>query len=172
MKKYTLIIALLLIPVLAFSQKKEKIKGSKIVTVEQKVIADFDEIEVYDNLEIILAKAENCGIEIEADDNLHDIIKIELVGKTLKLSTLRNVTGYKKFQIRISYKSDFKMVTSKNEATITALAELDLADISFKSFDYSKLFLNARVKNFSLKQDDKSKAEINLKAENSIIELS
>jgi hypothetical protein len=172
MKKIVLVFIAILFLTTAFAQKKEKIKGSKIVTVEKKEIGDFDTLEVEDNIEIFLVKSEKCGIEIEADDNLHDIISISLNGTTLKLSTLRNVSSAKKFTIRISYDSKFKLLTAKNESIINALAELDLAEVTFKSLDYSKLFLNARVKNFTLKQDDKSKAELNLKSENAIVELS
>jgi Putative auto-transporter adhesin, head GIN domain len=172
MKKIVLVFIAILFLTTAFAQKKEKIKGSKIVTVEKKEIGDFDTLEVEDNIEIFLVKGEKCGIEIEADDNLHDIISISLNGTTLKLSTLRNVSSAKKFTIRISYDSKFKLLTAKNESIINALAELDLAEVTFKSLDYSKLFLNARVKNFTLKQDDKSKAELNLKSENAIVELS
>lgn len=172
MNKSSIILAFLLIATIAFSQKKEKIKGSKIVTVAQKVIGDFDQIDVADNLEVFLIKGDKCGIEIEADDNLHDIIKIDLVGKNLRLSTLRQVTGFKKFVLRVTYNDSFKTVVSHDEAVITALAELTLDNITFNSFQESKLFLNVRVKNFALKQDDKSKAELNLKAESAIVELS
>ncbi len=172
MKKHILIVVLTVVSTVTFGQKKDKIKGSKIVTVEQKVIEDFTELEVNDNLEVFLIKGEKCGLEIEADDNLHDIIKIELIGKNLRLSTLRNVSGFKKFTIRVTYTSDFKTIISKNDATVTALAEIDLPTITINSFDDSKLFLNARVKNFTLKQEDKSKAELNLKSENTIVELS
>ncbi len=172
MKKIVLVFTAILFLTTTYAQKKEKIKGSKIVTVEKKEIGDFDTLEVEDNIEIFLVKGEKCGIEIEADDNLHDIISISLNGTTLKLSTLRNVSSAKKFTIRITYDSKFKLLTSKNESIINALAELDLTEVTFKSLDYSKLFLNARVKNFTLKQDDKSKAELNLKSENAIVELS
>jgi hypothetical protein len=172
MKKIVLVFTAILFLTTTYAQKKEKIKGSKIVTVEKKEIGDFDTLEVEDNIEIFLVKGEKCGIEIEADDNLHDIISISLNGTTLKLSTLRNVSSAKKFTIRITYDSKFKLLTSKNESIINALAELDLTEVTFKSLDYSKLFLNARVKNFTLKQDDKSKAELNLKSENAVVELS
>lgn len=172
MNKSSIILAFLLIATIAFGQKKEKIKGSKIVTVAQKVLGDFDQIDVADNLEVFLIKGDKCGIEIEADDNLHDIIKIDLVGKNLRLSTLRQVTGFKKFVLRVTYNDSFKTVMSHDEAIITALAELTLDNITFNSFQESKLFLNVRVKNFTLKQDDKSKAELNLKAESAIVELS
>jgi hypothetical protein len=88
MKKSILLVALVLISSLAFSQKKEKVKGSKIVTTEIKKIENFEALEVLDNLEVFLVKGTECGLEIEADDNLHDAIDIVLNGSTLKLSTL------------------------------------------------------------------------------------
>jgi Putative auto-transporter adhesin, head GIN domain len=172
MKKTVLIFAAIMFFTTTFAQRKEKIKGSKIITVEKKEIGDFDTLEVEDNIEIFLVKGEKCGIEIEADDNLHDIISISLNGGLLKLSTLREVSSSKKFTIRITYDSKLKQLTAKHDAIVNALAELDLTDITFNSLDYSKLFLNARVKNFTLKQDDKSKVELNLKSENAVIELS
>jgi Putative auto-transporter adhesin, head GIN domain len=172
MKKITFIILAIFICTLSFSQKKDKIKGSKIVTVEQKQIGAFDTLEVEDNLEVFLVKGEKCGVEIEADDNLHEVISIDLNGSTLRLTALRYVSSAKKFSIRVTYTDDFKMVTAKNEATISALSEIGLNDITFKSFDYAKLFINARTKNFTLLANDKSKAELNLKTENGTIELS
>jgi hypothetical protein len=74
MKKSIVLIALLFVTSLAFSQKKEKVKGSKIVTTEIKKIENFESIEVDDNLEVFLIKGKECGLEIESDDNLHDAI--------------------------------------------------------------------------------------------------
>ena len=172
MKKSIVLIALLFVTSLAFSQKKEKVKGSKIVTTEIKKIENFESIEVDDNLEVFLIKGKECGLEIEADDNLHDAIDAVVSGLNLRLSTLKSVSGYKKLSIRVTYTNDFKLVVAKNEATITALADVELDNITFKSYDYSKLFLNSKSKNISLFMDDKSNAEFNSKAENTIISLS
>ena len=64
------------------------------------------------------------------------------------------------------------MVVSKNESTVNAIQEIQLEDITFKSSNNSKLNLNVNSKNFVLQSDDKSKTELNLKAESSTIELS
>lgn len=172
MKKYIFLITLVFVTSISFSQKKEKVKGSKIVTIEQKKIENFTSLEVADNIEAFLVKGKECGVEIEADDNLHDAIDIVVTGSTLRLSTLKNAFGYKKLSIRITYTDDFKMITAKNEATVTALEEMELDDITIKSYDYSKVFLNAKTKNFSLIADDKSKSELNLKSEKTTISLS
>jgi hypothetical protein len=172
MKKIILIIVLALATSFAYSQKKEKIKGSKIVTTEIKKIESFSNLEVDDNLEVFLVKGNEFGLEIEADDNLHDAIEATISGSTLRLSTLKNISGYKKLSIRVTYTNDFKQVVSRNESVVSAIASIELDDITFKCYDYSKLFLNSKAKNFTLIMDDKSQGELNDKGENAVINLS
>ena len=153
------------------AQQKEKIKGSKIVTLEQKEIGDFENLEVGDNLEIFLIKGEKCGIEIEADDNLHDAIDINLHGGTLQLTAAKDVTSAKKFSVRVMYTDAFKMITANGQANITALEDISLNDFTFKSFDSAKIFANVKVKTFTLSANDKSKTELNLTSEQAAIEI-
>lgn len=170
MKKAALLIIVLLVSYSVFSQ--EKIKGSKIVTVEQKEVKAFENLEVEGSLEVFLIKGDKSSVEIEADDNLHDIIVINTMGNTLQLSSSKEVSTAKKFSVRITYTDDFKMLIAKDRTNITALAELNLNDFTFKSFDESKIYANAKTKNFTLMANDKSKIELNLKSEQTTIELS
>lgn len=170
--KKTIFLILLLITSFSYSQKKEKVKGSKIVTTEIKKIEPFEAIEVLDNIEVFIIKGADCGLEIEADDNLHDAIDIVLNGSTLKLSTLKNAFGYKKLSVRITYNDSFKSVITRNESSVTALSDIELESITLKSYDESKLFINSKAKNFTLIMDDKSKIELNSKADKSNITLS
>ncbi|MEN9335234.1 MAG: hypothetical protein RLZZ500_221 [Bacteroidota bacterium] len=156
----------------AQAQKKEKVKGSKIVTIEQKKIENFSSLEVADNLEVTLIKGNECGLEIEADDNLHDAIGITVVGSQLRLATLKSAFGYKKLSIRVIYTDDFKEVATKDEAAVSALAEMNLDNITFNTFDDSRIYINAKCKKFALVANDQTKSELNLKAENTRINLS
>lgn len=172
MKKLFFIILLFTTVSNTFAQKKEKIKGSKIVTTEVKKIESFNALEVSDDLEVILLKGSSCGLEIEADDNLHEAIEINVVGNTLKIFSTKNVTGSKKFSVKVTYVDDFKSITAKNDSKVIALSDFDLDAVEIKTFDSSKLQMNAKVKNFTLSQDDKSKSELNLKSETTTISLS
>jgi hypothetical protein len=172
MKKYTLFLLILLFSNFALAQKNEKIKGSKIVTVEQKEIGDFEALEVTDNVEVYLDKGEKCELKIEADDNLHEIINIDLSLNTVRISTSKNVANFKKLIVRVTYTNDLKMVTAKNDAVINAIQEILLNEITFKSYDNSKLNLNVNSKNFILQSDNNSKTELNLKSEKATIEVS
>ena len=170
--KKTFTCTLILCVFLTFAQKKEKVKGSKIVTMEQKQVESFQNIEVEDNLEIFLVKGSECAIEIEADDNLHEFIEYKSAGNTLRLSTTKDIMNAKKLSVRVTYTDDFKMVIAKNEANITALSDIILDNVTFKTYDYSKLYLNAQTKMFTLMASDKSKIELNLKSEKTAIDLS
>ncbi len=172
MKKYAVLILLLFATTLALAQKKEKIKGSKIVTIEQKEIGDFESLEVSDNIEVYLDRGEKCELKMEADDNLHDIINIDLTANTLRINTTKTATNYKKLIVRITYTNELKRVVSKDEAIINAIQEIQLNEMTFKSYDDSKLFLNVVTKNFTLQSDHNSKVELNLKSEKATIELS
>jgi hypothetical protein len=172
MKKYSVLILLFFATSLVLAQNKEKIKGSKIVTIEKKEIGSFENIEIGDNLEVHIDRGEKSQLKIEADDNLHDIIKIDLTAKTLRIYTSKTATNYKKLIVRITYDKELKRISSKGEAIINAIQEIQLDDISIHSFDDSKLFLNVNTNNFTLQSDHNSKVELNLKSEVATIELS
>ena len=172
MKKNTALLLLLLVTTLTFAQKREKIKGSKIVTTSIKEVGEFDGIEADDNLEVYLERGEKNEIKIEADDNLHDIVGMDLREKVLRLYTSKESTIFKKLVVHITYTSSLKKVIAKNESVIYAIQELQLDDITFNTFDYSKLFLNVNAKKFNLTADDKSRIELNLKSEDAVLQLS
>lgn len=171
-KKIALLFTFLFLTTIAVAQKKEKIKGSKIVTVSIKEIPSFENIEINDNFEVFLVKSDKPSLEIEADDNLHEIINYEVAGGTLRVSSLREAIGVKKFALRINYTSELKLITAKNESSVHALADLELENITIKNYDNSRAFLNVKANYFALVLNDKAEAEINVKADNTSLELS
>jgi hypothetical protein len=169
---FTSLIILLLSTTLVFSQKAEKIKGSKVVTSSIQQVKPFTMIEVEDNIEIYLEKGTKSEIKIEADDNLHDVISLKVENNILIISTSKEIQGFKKLSVKVTYTNDLNLITTKDESIITAIQEIILDTITFKSLDKSKLFLNVNAGNFNLLADDKSKIELNLKSETSFVELS
>lgn len=171
MKKYAALLLLLCFTI-ATAQKKEKIKGSKIVTVENRTIADFERLELEDNLEINLERGEKADLKIEADENLQDGIKVEERDGNLRIYTTKNATSYKKLLVRITYTGALKQITAKGEAKVTAIQELLLPSIKLDATDNVALFMNINTSNFEYKANDKVKAELNIKSENCRLELS
>ncbi len=171
MKKSILLIIALCFTVISFAQKREKIKGSKVVKTIQKEIAAFETLEVEDNLEVILVKGEKCGLEIDADENLHEAIGISLNGKALRLTTTKEISGFKKLAVKVTYDPNFKSLTVRHEASINAISPLDVENFTFKSYDFSKIYTYITANSFTLSMNDKSKAELNIKGEDITLEL-
>ena len=172
MKNMLLLFAMIFTSTIVVAQKKEKIKGSTIVTVENKEIGDFENIEVSDNLEVFLFKGDKSAIAVEADDNLHPEIEFKLTGNTLFINTIKDITSAKKTSVRITYTDQFKMLIARDKCKITSLSDLNLGEFTFKCYNDSKLFLNVTVAKFTLITNDKSKVELNLKSEDAVLELS
>ena len=169
---FTSLIILLLSTTLVFSQKAEKIKGSKVVTSSIQQVKPFTMIEVEDNIEIYLEKGVKSEIKIEADDNLHDVISLKVENNILIISTSKEIQGFKKLTVKVTYTNDLNLITTKDESIVTAIQEIILDTVTFKSLDKSKLFLNVNAGNFNLLADDKSKIELNLKSETAFVESS
>lgn len=172
MKRLTFLVTLLLITTFSFGQKKEKIKGSKIITHTINDLESFTNVEVEDNLEVFLVKGDKPSLEIEADDNLHDAINFSVAGNTLRVFALKDVISAKKFSIRINYTENLKLVVAKGETKINALNNLQADNITIKNYDKSKSFLNVESEYFTLILNDKAEAELNVKAKNTTLELS
>ncbi|MDR6843817.1 GIN domain-containing protein [Flavobacterium granuli] len=172
MKYSFLVVLFLLTTTMTIGQNKEKIKGSKIVVEKSKEIGDFTALEIEDNLTIFLEKGTKNEIKIDADDNLHDNISFDIKEKTLRIYTSKEISSFKKLVVKIIYTNDLKSIIAKNVTIVNALEAVMLDDITFSSLDFAKLYLNVNSKNFTLISDDKSKIELNLKADKAKIQLS
>jgi hypothetical protein len=172
MKKFIVALLLSFVTSIGSAQKSEKIKGSRNVTIESKNSVDFNLLEVDDNLEVYLQLGENTAIKVEADDNLQDVIEITSNGKALYIHTTKDVTRYKKMIVRITYTSELNKIIARGDSEINVIQGIIVDTLEVRTYDKSKMFMNATVSNFSLQGDDKSTTELNLKSINSKIVMS
>jgi len=84
MKKALLLITFLLPFVILAQEKKEKVKGSKIVELKSQMVEAFTSIEVGDFFEVELVEKSTPSISIDADNNFHQFINV----KVLKVSLI------------------------------------------------------------------------------------
>ncbi|WP_140485150.1 GIN domain-containing protein [Flavobacterium sp. GSA192] len=171
MKKFSILLLAFLSSTIILAQKKEKISGSKTIVTKQKNIKNFSAIEVQDNLVVSLERGEYPEIKLEADDNLIDIIDIDVTDSVLHLSTSKNVVKSKSLKVKITYTEQLNSITSKNEAVVNAIQEILTENLNIKTFDDSKIFMNAKTTHFLLQADGSSKIELNLSSEKIKFEL-
>lgn len=70
--------------------------------VEVRDVSDFNSIEVSNGLHVYITFGNAQSLEIEADENLHDVIRTEVTGGVLKVYSEMNIRNSKAKNIRVT----------------------------------------------------------------------
>ncbi len=165
MKQTISLLAFLIMSTLAIAQKSEKLKGSKTITVQDQVTPEFTSVFIQDDIQVTFVKADSTGIETEADDNLHEALKIINNGGVLNLSLANKIANFKKFEVKIFYTNSLKNIEATDASKVMILDEMALEDIHFKLNNKAKLYLNLKSKVASFEINDNASVELNAKSE-------
>lgn len=142
------------------SQRKPKIKGNRVVTQVNETLPDFNSVVLEDDLDIVLKKSFGPGYEIEADDNLIDILKFKVEDSTLVISSFYNVTAKKKLDITINF-VELKAITVK-EGRISCNDIISNEVFFTDAFGSSKLDLKVSAGVMNLNMEDNGSGDFNL----------
>ncbi|MEM1001587.1 MAG: DUF2807 domain-containing protein [Bacteroidota bacterium] len=154
------------------AQTTEKIKGSRNVTIEQTYIDDFEVISVGDDFNIDLIYNSKPSVEIETDDNLHEVIKFEVVDGVLSFKALKKITSKKALKITVNYGNALNKIEVKNTAEIRSLTSMELGPVNITVLDNSRAYLNIKATDFQFKAGGRSKTRLNINSETAVVELS
>lgn len=149
-----------LLSIHCFSQKTDKIKASKIVTITQKELISFKELELWNNLDVILIKGTTCNLEIEADDNLHETFIVKNAGKKLIISNNSRISRAKKMILKLTYNDTLQAIYLKDDVKITSLEDISNENLTISTYNDSKLKIGIKNKNTILNCNDNSKLEM------------
>lgn len=167
MNKITYTLILIFIFALSVgAQTKEKIKGSKVVTIEQTYVDEFSKIVIGDDLPVEIVFNSKTSVEVEADDNLHEVIKFEVTNGVLKFETTQQIIGSKKLLITVNYSNKLNEIEVNNDAEVRSLATLEIENLTLKTTGNSKAYLNVRTKSFNFTATEKSRSRLNVVTDN------
>jgi hypothetical protein len=172
MNKLIYIYAFLLLGTAASHAQTEKIKGSREVTITQTYVDDFESLIIKSDFEVKIVFNSKSSVEIEADDNLHDAINIEVIEGTLTLSATKQITSKKKLQITINYTGTLRVIELQDNAELRSLTSMELNTVSLKTTDESRAYLNIKATTFQLTATGKSKSRLNIVADTTSFILS
>lgn len=173
MKKILLILAFIGVGMpLIQAQTDDKIKGDRNVTIKQTYIDDFHTIVVDGDFSLEVVYNSKPSVEVEADDNLHEVIQFDVNDGVLKFTESVRITSKKKLSIKVNYGDALKNIEVKGDGEIRSLTSMELTDVSLITADNSRAYLNIRAKTFDYKSLGKSKTRLNLTADSTKMELS
>jgi hypothetical protein len=81
----------------------ETVYGNGDVVSEERIIGDFDRLKVSTGIDVIMKQGDNISLMLEADENLHDVIKTEVIDNTLKIHTVKNIRRAKAKKVYLIY---------------------------------------------------------------------
>jgi len=159
-----LLLIVLLFSISAIAQKKDKVKGDKNVTSEERTFDYFSKIEVNDKIKLSLKQDNSVRLAIEADENLHDVIESEIEDGTLVLSLNRRVTSSKRFNLTI-YIDDLEALELNDDSEIKGIDTFNFFDLHVTLNDKSDVKIDIESQTFSLVSNEKSKGDFTIKAD-------
>jgi len=92
MKTLIRLSAILLLLVGTTSCFMDGVKGDgNVINKKRKISNDFSRVEVSRGLDLYLTKSKDASLEIEADENLHELITTEVKDGVLKITSTKNI---------------------------------------------------------------------------------
>ena len=161
---------LLFIPFLSFSQKAEKIRGNKDVTIKETKVDSFSTINIGGKFKINLIEGEP-KVKIETDDNLHEVIEFSVNDAVLSFGINKRIISKKTLNITVYYPDILNSIETSNDAELNSLSTLSLENLILNTGGSSKVNLDIKTSTFNFTNHNKSRAQLNVIADSSIVIL-
>lgn len=134
------LILLLLLPVFSFSffsQEKPIIEGNRnVATTTQDIGEIFNSLEVDDNLKVELIQGTENSYRLTTDKNLQDVIKFEVNGNVLRISTTSKITSSEKLKIVLTF-NNLNEIVLKNNAEVYSETKIKSNHMQINAYNSS-----------------------------------
>lgn len=171
MKLNITLIIFLLITTISLGQKKDKIKGNKEVVDIHNILADFQAIEISDELKVTLQRDEINKYHLETDQNLVEVIKMDVVEGVLKIYTTHNIQARKALNLTIYYNT-LKALTIMDDVALECADKIEGDAMVFIAMDNAKFELDFEINDTTINLNGNARGELILKGEKVTMMLS
>ena len=143
--------------------------NGKVQTIERTVNGTYNEIEVSRGLDVYLTQSDSESISVQADENLHDIIKTEIVGNVLKIYTKENINFSQVQKVMVSFK-DVSKISAASGSDVYSTNKFHTETIQLVTESGSDMQLDINAKSIDCSSSSGSDLKLsgittNLKAE-------
>ncbi len=83
---------------------RESIYGNGNVISEERAVGEFDGLKVSCGIDVLMKQGDEISLLLEADENLHDVIRTEVRDNVLRIYTDQNVRRAKSMKIYLVYR--------------------------------------------------------------------
>lgn len=137
------------------------VTGSRNVTTESREITEsFSKLSVSQGIEVILTQEPKVSVTIEADDNLHELLKTEVENDVLRIYFSENVAQRKSSKVYLSM-PELIGVTTSSGSEVNGQNTFEVEKITLNSSSGSQIDIRLNAQEISA--DSSSGSEITLK---------
>lgn len=167
MKKFIKLTLILLVMAGTSSCMLNGVRGDgDVVTKKRKISNDFVRIEASRGLDVYITKSKKVSLEVEADQNLHELIQTEVRDGTLFITSSRNIYSASAKKIHLSADninaihvnsgaevySENTLSTERLELHVSSgagtMLEVNVEDLSCSSSSGAEVNLSGKAHNF------------------------
>lgn len=118
--------------------------NGNVETVERSISDDFTEIKVSRGLDVYLTQSNQVSLEVEADENLHDVIITEVKNGVLNITTNENISFSKSKKVMVSFK-DISKITATSGSDVYSINTIVADNLELTTTSGSDMELDIEV---------------------------
>lgn len=147
------------------------VKGSGNVQTQKREVSNFKNIEIGGVFDVEVTAQKDFSVEVEADDNLLELIKTEVDGSTLKIRAEKRMSTSSTLRVRISA-PNIEALDLSGASKITVV-NLNNNSLHLDSSGASKIKIEGVTKDFTVEMSGASRLDAeNLQSENVSVDSS
>lgn len=123
-------------------------KGSGNIKTEQRNVSEFNSVKVGGAIVVEITAQKDYSLEVEGDDNILPLIKTEVDGDTLKISSEKGYTTSNPIKVRISAQNIDDLDLSG--ASKVSIVNLDNESLNVDTSGASKISCEGKTKNLTV----------------------
>ncbi len=121
------------------------VRGNGNVKSQERTVSTFNKIEVSNGLDLFLTQGDAESLTVQADENLLELIKTEVVGGTLRIYTEKSIRSAASRKVKVNLKNiDTLTASSGSDVLSNSLLELEDLKVQASSGADIDLELNAQ----------------------------
>lgn len=117
-----------------------------VQTIERNLNGSYEQIEVSHGLDVYLTQGDTESISVQADENLHDIIKTEIEGDVLKIYAEENISYSEAQKVMVSFKT-LSRISASSGSDVYSKNTFNIESIRLTTDSGSDMTINIKAKN-------------------------
>ncbi len=155
---------------ISFSQKLERIKGSKNIIQSERTFDTLTGLELHKNIKINLIQSQENKLVIQADDNLHSVVITTVKDGMLDIDLSNRIASKKKFELNL-YLTNLNHIILQDDTYLYSGDFFDAEEITLELSDHAEAILLFDTQNFTLNANDDSKGNLVIKSDKAFFTL-